>query len=259
MDKKTVEILRKLNNEFYRDHHASFSATRRQPWPGWAICLETLGEALLDDLHGKSLSVFDLACGNLRFEEFLTLTLPDTPITFYAVDNCDTMVPQMPNMEYQSLDVLDILQQGLHINDQLTAPACDLSVMFGFMHHVPSFKYRRQVLLSLIEQTRAGGYAIVSFWQFMNNEVLRAKALETHRRALKDLAPEGLVPRDLDEHDYLLSWENIPGVYRYCHNFSHTEIDRLVLDVADKACVVSRFVADGRSADLNTYLILKAF
>jgi len=107
-------------------------------------------------------------------------------------------------------------------------------------------------LLSLIEQTRSGGYVIISFWQFLNNEVLREKARITHEHALKEL---GL--QELDDNDYLLGWKNIPGTYRYCHSFSEAEIDQLMEAVADKATLTSRFVSDGRTNNLNTYLILK--
>ena len=275
MDEQTVKILCELNKEFYQEHAESFSATRQSPWSGWLKALEatslcrrhfspeprrsaTLGS---DDKHHlrdlrppepSVLTIFDLACGNLRFASFLQETLPDASIEYYAIDNCDALVPSAPAINYQSLDVLKLLQQNERINDYLKAPLCDLSVAFGFMHHVPTQTYRAAVLDALIAQTHPGGYIIVSFWQFMKNEALAAKARITHERALQE---RGLP--ELDEGDYLLDWQNRADTYRYCHSFSEAEMDALLHGVAGRAKTVARFTADGRTGDLNTYVILQ--
>jgi SAM-dependent methyltransferase len=323
VDNRTADILRRINNDFYRRNGASFSATRKAPWPGWTRCLEVLrGELPLDGapflggepaLRAESLpggvsaladksspggvfSVFDLACGNLRFEAFLASALSGMPVAMHAVDNCDSIVFPVPGVSYQSLDVLDVLLSGANLNDHITAPLCDLSVSFGFMHHVPLRACREELLASLIRQTRPGGHVIVSLWQFLNDARMAANARITHERALRELSelselselreagelgagelgdlsepreadgPSGLGELgelgagelgDLDENDYLLGWQDTPRAYRYCHSFSEDEIDRLVGSVAKTASVLSRFTADGRTGDLNTYLILK--
>lgn len=278
MDIKTAETLHQINNEFYRRHGASFSKTRSAPWPGWHKCLATLRGACPDGW--QDFSVFDLACGNLRFEAFLASAFPESRITVDAVDNCDSIVPQapsdraplvrvpleraslartpfkrMPSVNYQSLDVLGALCNGQRINDQLAAPLCDLSVSFGFMHHVPLPSHRKEILASLVMQTRPGGYVIASFWQFLNNEDLRNKAQAVHEHALKELG--SLLGGGLADGDCLLGWKNLPGAYRYCHSFSDAEIGQLAESVADIAAVVSRLVSDGRTNNLNTYLILR--
>jgi len=250
MDTQTAKILCMINNDFYRNHGASFSATRQHPWPGWRSCLDRVRDTCSDG--SKDALVFDLACGNLRFEAFLDAALPGAAITFHAVDTCNSIVPQTPSVQYQNLDILGVLQKGLCLSDQLTAPLCDLSVSFGFMHHVPLQEYREKILSSLVRQTRPGGYVIASFWQFLNNEAMGDKARITHRYALKEL---GL--QELDDNDYLLGWKNIPGAYRYCHSFSEPEIDQLTKSIAKEAAVVSRFVSDGRTNNLNTYVVLR--
>jgi SAM-dependent methyltransferase len=325
MNPETVKRLRALNNDFYRNNAVSFSKTRQSPWPGWTRCLEALKTACAstgenteadgrqdgqaDDYPGdqstfgqrilsrRKLTVFDLACGNLRFEDFLASALPETTLAFYAVDNCDSLVSRTPDakdcradhragsrtdypadyrLNYQNLDVLKTLQSDLRLNDQLAAPLCDLAVSFGFLHHIPLEKYRKEVLASLVRQTRPGGLIVVSLWQFLNDEVLAKRAQITHERALAELGLPAL-----DSNDYLLGWKNLPGTYRYCHSFSETEIDRLIQSVAPKtmrepsspttafalaaastsasaeASVVARFASDGKTANLNSYLILR--
>lgn len=245
MDTQTADILRELTNDFYQKQAASFAATRQAPWPGWKKCLEFLPAQ-------PELSVFDLACGNLRFEAFLTSALPGTDFSFYAVDSCDELAPETRAVNYQHLDVTGALGRGLSLNGQFVAPACDLSVSFGFLHHVALPERRAQILNALIDQCKPGGFVIVSLWQFMRDPARRDKAQATHEHARRELnLPE------LDAGDYLLGWQNIPGAWRYCHSFSEAGIDRLIASVAARARLVARFSADGHTENLNTYLILQ--
>lgn len=284
MDVETAGRLREINNAFYRDQCGSFSATRRSPWVGWARCVEAAGM----DGAAERQAVFDLACGNLRFEAFLEERMPKTAFRFFAVDNCDGLVAERfgaalrSTVDYRSVDVLCALMDGagdsggsagangvafeadrsacaggLGAGDASGAfgagiPACDLSVSFGFMHHIPLQEHRAAVLRMLADRTRPGGFVAVSFWRFLNDASLAKKAHATHGIALEELA---LPP--LDEGDFLLGWNNAPGAYRYCHSFSDAEIDELAASIADRASVAARFAADGRTGDLNTYLVLE--
>ena len=63
------------------------------------------------------------------------------------------------------------------------APLADISVCFGFMHHVPSCEYRVRVLDALVRQTRPGGIIAISFWEFMNDERMARKAVRAEARA----------------------------------------------------------------------------
>ena len=250
MNTETAKILCKINNDFYRNNSASFSATRTSPWDGWTRCLSVLKDSWAR--FSGDCSILDIACGNLRFESFLENEFPGVNRTFYAVDCCDGIVPFTPLVHYPSLDIVDALLQGHHLASLIKAPACELSVSFGFMHHLPLMENREELLRCLVEKTRPGGYVLVSFWQFLNNENLAKKAHNTHEQACMDL---NLPP--LDEGDFLLGWKNTPGAYRYCHHFSNEEIDSLVACVSDKAEQVLRFASDGRTNNLNAYLVLK--
>lgn len=270
MDARTVNILRKLNERFYSEHAASFSQTRQAPWQGWKQCLEIMRtnrfarQASLCEAGHKdprALSVFDLACGNLRFEAFLSSEMPSTKFSFYAVDSCDLLVSRdslftselaKSTFTYQNHDIITALQAQPSFNKKLALPLCDLSVSFGFMHHVPLQANRAELLNTLIAQTCAGGYVIVSFWQFMKHPKQAEKALAAHARAVKELDLH-----DLDINDYILDWQNIPKAYRYCHNFSEDEIDELLDAVATKTTLMARFTQDGKTKDLNSYVVLR--
>ena len=287
MNIETAKRLCKITEDFYQAQSDSFSETRKAPWTGWSRCLEVLkaewaqanatkadaaqAGGAKDDaaqaggtISPPKLSVFDLACGNLRFELFLKSALVDTKLICYAVDNCDDLLPSsllnnpelanVLSLHYQKLDVIQEMLEGKNISELFDAPKCDVAVSFGFMHHVPTFELRKIVLLALVDQVSPGGYVAVSFWQFLNNASMASKAQKTHEKALLEHQIE-----QLDEGDYLLGWKKIPGVYRYCHHFSDSEIDELLCSVSDRAQLVSRFVSDGRTDNLNTYLLLKVF
>lgn len=209
----------------------------------------------------RPLSVLDLACGNLRFETYLASTLAPLPMEFFAVDNCDSLAlgenavfeDATSMLQYQNLDVLQALHDGVCLGELLQAPPCDLSVAFGFMHHVPLSSWREEILRALVGHTRSGGCIAVSFWRFLHDDAFAAKASAEHERAVSELH---LPP--LDAGDYMLGWKNTPGVFRYCHHFEDAELDRLVASVDDVAQEVARFCADGRTGEMNAYVILRA-
>ena len=246
-----------LTGEFYRANAESFSQTRQSSWQGWVRLLEVMGLAG----EKKPLCVLDLACGNLRFERYLADALPCKMLSGYAVDNCDPLVEAgernesdaLSRMSFQSLDVIQRLSGG-SLRGSLEAPdaSCDLVVSFGFMHHVPLERWRVELLRALVAKVRPGGFVAVSFWRFLNSDKLARKAQETTDRARAELGlPE------LPSNDYLLGWQDTQGLYRYCHHFDEPEIERLLAAVADSTELVSRFEADGKTGNLNEYVVLR--
>ena len=233
MDMQEARYLSDITNKFYRTVHASFSATRQSPWPGWERVAElTFPEANDDACGSKPFDVLDLACGNLRFERFLAGRVPNARV--WASDICDELAAlaaadDLPEIRYQHVNLASDPAS-------VEAPACDLCVSFGFMHHLPSAEQRMAVLRTLVEHTRAGGFVAVSFWQFARDERLRAKA----------------TPLD-GPGDYLMGWQHEQDVWRYCHSFEEDEIDALVASLPAEVREVARFSADG---NLNRYVIL---
>lgn len=209
----------------------------------------------------EPLRVLDLACGNLRFERYLADALPGRVLSGYAVDNCDPLVEAggrnesdaLSRIAFQNLDAIERLSAGC-LREALEAPdaSCDLAVSFGFMHHVPLERWRAGLLRALVAKVRSGGFVAVSFWRFLNSDKLARKAKETTSRARAELE----IP-ELPGNDYLLGWQDTQGLYRYCHHFDEPEIERLLAMVADSADLVSRFEADGKTGNLNEYVVLR--
>ena len=222
---------------------------------------------------------FDLACGNMRFEHFALGRLSSSPfagrpLEFYGVDSCQDLATdeggyarRIPNLHFQEVDVLGTLMK-LNPADMpdvvFDAPLSDISVCFGFMHHVPSCEYRVRVLDALVRQTRPGGIIAISFWEFMNDERMVRKAARAEARA--ELAPpfEGYDPSQFEPGDHLIGWQNDHRAYRYCHHFDDQQITDLVTGVRTLSTngdapvrELARFHADGHSGELNRYVILQ--
>lgn len=247
-----------LTGEFYRANAESFSQTRQSPWQGWVRLLEVMDARAAER---ELLRVLDVACGNLRFERYLADALPGRMLSGWAVDNCEPLVEAgersefgpLSRIAFQNLDVIERLSGG-RLWESLEAPDAsrDLAVSFGFMHHVPLECWRAELLRTLIAKVRPGGFVAVSFWRFLNSDKLARKAQETTIRARADL----VIP-ELPPNDYLLGWQDTQGLYRYCHHFDELEIERLLAAVADSAELVSRFEADGKTGNLNEYVVLR--
>lgn len=247
-----------LTGEFYRANAESFSQTRQLPWQGWVRLLEVMDARAAER---ELLRVLDVACGNLRFERYLADALPGRMLSGWAVDNCKPLVEAgersefgpLSRIAFQNLDVIERLSGG-RLRESLEAPDAsrDLAVSFGFMHHVPLECWRAELLRTLIAKVRPGGFVAVSFWRFLNSDKLARKAQETTIRARAELGIPELPP-----NDYLLGWQDTQGLYRYCHHFDEPEIERLLAAVADSAELVSRFEADGKTGNLNEYVVLR--
>ncbi|AJC12157.1 hypothetical protein JI75_05235 [Berryella intestinalis] len=252
MDTPVANILCSLNTRFYRDNACSFSATRQAPWEGWGRCVDIVrSEGVFD---GPRASVFDLACGNLRFEAYLQSSVEGVAFDFFAVDNCDALAADGARaVRYQSADVCSLLLAGGNPADGLFAPPCSIAVSFGFLHHVPTEAARAAALRLLADKTEAAGCLCVSLWRFMDDPRLARKARASTAQGIKRL---GISEGDLEPGDHLLGWQDT-GALRFCHSFSDAEVERLVSAVADVAAPVGRFRADGRGGNLNEYLVFK--
>lgn len=257
-DAATIHQLNALTSDFYAREAASFSATRQAPWRGWDEAWELIGTHSpafarsgrdASAAGDTALSVLDLGCGNLRFEHFLA-KCTDAPLRVTALDNCPALaatakadLPDTITVEFQTLDLVESLLGGTFA-ERLPHETCDLAVAFGLMHHLPTFALRTRLLTGLLESLRPGGFAIVSFWQPLNDPRLAAKAAAT---TAEGRAALGLPA--FRENDFLLGWQQAQGVYRFCHHTPEQEIDALLAAMDEPDALSGSFPsACGRSA-----------
>lgn len=277
------------------------------PFPSHAAVRDSLSSRaarIPDDYASNSkdsLAVLDLGCGNLRFERFLA-ECTNAPLRITAFDNCPNLAspgidapsaafsqnlgsfsvpaktkerddaeqganpPEKTIVDLRALDIVESLLDGTFA-DRLPRNSHDLAVAFGLMHHLPTFALRARVLEGLLGSLRPGGFAVVSFWQFLNDPRLAAKAAT--------VTAEGRAAHCLPtfhENDFLLGWQHAEGVYRFCHHTPEDEIDAFLAAIREPSapstsgctsaaplpfCEIARFSADGKQENLNRYLILQ--
>ena len=244
MDDRTAEILDRATRGFYETCASSFSESRQEPWPGWERLLRHVP-------HEGHMSVLDVGCGNMRFERFLAGGLPGCDLSFYAVDRCVELAQDAPgDVEFIEADV------GADAESALTEiPDCDLCVSFALLHHLPKPESREMLLRALLAKVSPGGVACVSFWQFAKSRKLMEKSLYATERGCRELG----VVLDAGIGDFLLGWQGREGVYRYCHSFGDAE----VVEMCEKAAratgcrIIDEYSADGRTGDLNRYVVFR--
>ncbi len=263
MDEAFAKQLCQLNNRFYEQNAASFSATRQSGWPGWERCLQAIGLQATGQ-GPEELHIFDLACGNLRFEAFLERAIPQARLCALALDACESLPVARSDTRFVRCDIIEELSDGT-LGETLekamgtsqigaSFEGADLAVCFGFMHHIPLPEWRAQLLKAMLGAVKPGGFACVSFWRFADDEGLAEKAQRTHAQGCLDLTFD---PAAFNEGDFLLGWKNREGSYRYCHSFTDADIDQLAAALPPNARTAARFRADGRTGNLNEYLVLQ--
>ncbi len=269
MDACFAQQLCQLNNRFYEENAASFSAARQSGWPGWEKCLQAAGLRGPEQEAGggqepvgglKELHIADLACGNLRFEAFLEQKMPQTRLSALALDACESLPALRSDTRFARCDIIEELSRGTlrqtlaNTWENTGTPRADLAVCFGFMHHIPLPEWRAQLLEAMLSAVKPGGFVCISFWRFADDEGLANKARRTHAQGCAQL---GLSPAAFNEGDFLLGWKNREGSYRYCHSFTDADIDGLAAALPPNAKTAARFRADGRTGNLNEYLVLQ--
>lgn len=229
-------------------------------------------------------SVLDVACGNMRFEKYLQARFPKRRLSFDAIDNCLPLAKdaRQGSIDFYERDVIELLADGSFALPPKAArggcahspanasqphaggspaplphttcgkPGYNLSVCFGFFHHIPLLEMRVSLLRQLIGALSCGGTCCVSLWRFLDDARIAEKAQSGTERACS----LGIVgPADLRAGDYLLGWKERDDVFRYCHHFDDAEISSLVKSVADIADLALEYRADGKTGSLNTYLV----
>lgn len=234
MDASITKQLIELNRKFYDQFGESFSATRQRLQPGV--------KKILESIHADE-SVLDLGCGNGFFLRELHDRGHHTPLL-----GADFSLPLLreaestPGVEFRELDLMQLSR----FSDQLSVTGgWDVITMFATLHHIPSQEVRLDILHTVKKLLKPKGKFILSNWQFLNSEKLKARVQPWGRVGLSD--------SDVDEGDYLLDWRSGGEGLRYAHQFSEKEL----LGLAEQAQmkVEASFLSDGENGRLGLYQI----
>ena len=94
---------------------------------------------------------------------------------------------------------------------------------------------------------KPNGKFILSNWQFLNSEKLRAR--------IKPWDEAAVQTSDVDAGDHVLDWRSGGEGLRYAHHFDESELSALAKAAGFK--VIDMFYSDGESGDLGLYQIWK--
>ncbi|MFN8432479.1 MAG: class I SAM-dependent methyltransferase [Anaerolineales bacterium] len=237
MDANITKQLIELNRKFYDQFGESFSATRQRLQPGV--------RKILESIHADE-SVLDLGCGN----GFFLRELHDRGHRA-ALLGADFSLPLLreaestPGVEFRALDLMQLSTVG----DQLSvAGGWDVITMFATMHHIPSREVRLDILYTVKKLLKPSGKFVLSNWQFLNSEKLKARVQPWGR--------VGLLDSDVDEGDYLLDWRSGGEGLRYAHQFSAEELFGLAEQAQMK--VEASFLSDGENGRLGLYQVWRS-
>ena len=245
MDRRTQGQLREINRRFYRERAEAFDESRDHPWPGWERVWAHVGGGATD----APLRVLDVGCGNGRFARFLAGRAAG-PVVYTGIDESPPLLAAARDAAsgradlHAELVLADVLEDP---EAALPAGPFDCIAVFGLLHHVPGRALREALVGALAARLAAGGHLVFTIWRFEDRERFASRIVPWSR------APE-IDPGALEPGDHLMAFGDTSAPTRYCH---HCDDDDLAaLERAAGLDLRDRFDADGRSADLNRYVVL---
>lgn len=249
MDTQIIQQLNQINKRFYKKAAQDFSDSRAYYWHGWRELLPYLENMLGEK---DALKVLDVGCGNGRFGSFLVDNLPSIEIEYTGTDNNQKLLQiaetklQKTHLTttFETQDIVEtLLSESFLTNNQ---EKYDVIVIFGVLHHIPTYQLRKKVIQKLSNKITHNGILVFTLWRFMDDQKLQKKQV--------DLEEADLIAKNLDKNDFLISWERETSSFRYCHYTNQREEEQLV--DASGLELLNSFESDGREGKGNKYLVL---
>lgn len=238
MQAQVTQQLIDLNHSFYQQFGEQFSATRQRLQPGVRRVLETIP---LDA------AILDLGCGN--GELVRSLWDSDFHGSYMGIDFSPVMIekacslaPELPGIRFH---LADISQPGwIEMLATENAPdQFEFILAFAVLHHLPSEQLRVRLAREIHHLLQPGGFFLLSVWQFMNSDRLRAR--------IQPWQAVGLDDSMVESSDYLLDWRSGGSGLRYVHHFSLDELHTLACSAGFE--ISQTFVSDGEGGKLGLY------
>ena len=242
MNSITAQKIIELNREFYTRFGAEFSSTRQRLQPGV--------KRILDSLRGDE-SVLDIGCGNGELAR--ELTRRNHHGSYLGVDFSLPLLdaasaPHSFPVKFIQGDLSSATWSfDLRPFDAAQGMPSTFNIVFAFavLHHIPSVEMRLNILKTVKDLLTGDGKFIMSNWQFLNSEKLRAR--------IQPWAQVNIRADEVDEGDYLLDWRSGGNGLRYARHFSGEELSALAHQIGMR--VSAAFLSDGKDGNLGLYQI----
>jgi len=233
MNEKTRTALINLNRQFYSQFANSFAGSRSNPQPGF--------ERLLAYLPEGEFTLLDVGCGEGRFGRFLQSQ--GRTVNYTGVDFSDDLLKRAAKELEGDFVAVDLSRENCL--DQLSQ--FDVIVCLATLQHLPGRQNRQSLLKEMANHLNQTGLILMSNWQFMSSE--------RQRRKILDWSVVGLTAGDVEENDYLLSWQRDGHGRRYVAYVDAQETSHLATGAG--LGITSQFLSDGREGNLNLYTVFK--
>lgn len=235
----TAHQLLDLNRTFYDRFAAPFNRSRFDPMHGFTAALPHLPK------HPEKLNVLDVGCGNGRFSLFMSRQ--NRLGSYIGIDNSEGLLAQAAENfndlpEPISFRPVDIRQASFLDG----YPTFDLITHHAVMHHIPQKKRRIAILQEIANHLEPTGMLMMSTWQFMDSE--------RQRRKVVDWSNIGLTAEDVEEGDYLLTWNRGGTGYRYCCMIDAEQTAGLAAEAGLK--ILQQYREDGKERNLSLYSLM---
>lgn len=244
MNASTAARLIEINREFYNRFGDSFSATRHRIQPGVRLVLEML--------KGDE-SILDLGCGNGELARELAKrghrgAYLGVDFSLPLLRDAEAM-PESFSAKFMEVDLTQLSafsdQLSVASRQLLNTERWSLITAFAVLHHIPSTEIRLDILRTIHDLLKEDGKFILSNWQFLNSEKLKARIQPWEKAAIQQF--------DVDAGDYLLDWRSGGEGLRYVHHFGETELDMLAHESGFS--ISETFYSDGETGNLSLYQI----
>jgi tRNA (uracil-5-)-methyltransferase TRM9 len=235
VDAVTASRLIELNRQFYQTFGKDFSATRGRLQPGV--------HRLLAALDGTE-RILDLGCGNGELAR--ELARRGHRGSYFGLD---FSLPLLQAAESAARDFPATFEQGditsADWDRDFSESYFDIVYAFAVLHHIPGEETRLRLLQKIHRLLKPGGNFILSNWQFLNSDRLKAR--------IQDWKAAGLSSAQVDQDDYLLDWRAGGVGLRYVHLFSEEKLSVLAIKAQFQRS--ESFYSDGHNHKLGLYQI----
>ena len=254
MKPELIERLYQINREFYSAFAVSFSETRSESGREVQVILPYIANGA---------RVLDIGCGNGRVA--VMLAEHQRNVRYVGIDSSPELIARSRThaeragrkSQVASFWVADIakpdwtnslLPEG-EPPDGGRWPGMrgfDCILLLAVLHHIPGGEVRARIMRQVRGLLTPGGRALVSTWQFMDNERMRKKIVPWSTVGIDEL--------DLEPGDALLDWKRGGAGLRYCHWIGEDEMRALAAQAGMQ--VVETFRTGGREGNLSLYGVL---
>ena len=236
MESATAQRLLELNRAFYDAHAEDFADSRPRLAAGMVQTLTQIAPGA---------RVLEVGCGDGKVGRWLMRHA--RPAAYLGLDFSEGMLSrarrysiEWPELHFASADLTDPDWPRA-----LPPHPFDWALMFATLQHIPGDEARASVVRALAQCLAPGGTLVMSNWQFTRSARLRQRI-----RAWESI---GLSAAEVDDNDYLLTWER-KGRHglRYVHVVETHEAERWAAEAG--LTIVEVFQSDGGSGALSEYV-----